>query len=451
MSVMGVTRSGRVYENPDTANKRKAPAAALETAPQAAPIPSKKVTYEKAEAFMKVLKASEYKIVEQMGKFPAHISLLALLLSSEPHRQALLKVLTAAQVPKETLPAQIEETISIIFSNAISFSDDELPFKGYEHSRALHIVCKCNNFIVGRVMIDNGSALNVCPVSTLKQMNVDFNRIRPSKIAVRAFDGLRRDVNGEIDLLIDVGPCSFAVTFQVLDIPNAFSLLLGRPWIHSAGVVPSSLHQKLKFIVEEKLITVKGEEDYAIYKETAVPYISIGDDQNLPFHSFETISVIKDYGEVGPSRANRMIGKFLLQHDYVPGTGLGANGQGIMHPIEIEDNKNRRGFGYRPSCHEIIQARKGKHLHCLAAHYGRINRGIPILPLSYFFPGPPCIVRDTLQDPYLDSDGASVVEPAIYAVSEETPPRVHIRPAWENEQLDNLTSILCYSAVIADV
>ncbi|PKI73795.1 hypothetical protein CRG98_005779 [Punica granatum] len=88
-----------------------------------------------------------------------------------------------------------------------------------------------------------------------------------------------------------------ASEYKVLDIPNAFSLLLGRPWIYSAGAVPSSLHQRIKFIAEGRLITVKGEEDYAIYKETAVPSISIGDDENLPFHSFETISVIRDYGE----------------------------------------------------------------------------------------------------------------------------------------------------------
>ncbi|PKI68255.1 hypothetical protein CRG98_011335 [Punica granatum] len=268
---------------------------------------------------------------------PAHISLLALLLGSKPHREALLRVLTAAQVPKETPPDRIEETIGSIFSNTISFSDDELPSEGWSHSRALHIVCKCNNYIIGRVMIDNGSALNVCSVTTLKQMNVDLNRVHPSKTAVRAFDGSRREVNGEIDLLIDVGPCSFSITFQVLDIPNAFSLLLGRPWIHSAGAVPSSLHQRLKFIVEEKLITVKGEEDCAIYKETAVPYISVGDDENLPFHSFETISVIRDYGESGPSRVDRMIGKVLLRNNNIPGTGLGARGQGISRPIEIEE------------------------------------------------------------------------------------------------------------------
>ncbi|PKI76879.1 hypothetical protein CRG98_002666 [Punica granatum] len=345
----------------------------------------------------------------------------------------------------------IEETVGSIFSNTISFLDDELQSEGWSHSRALHIVCKCNNYIVGRVMIDNGSALNVCPVTTLKQMNVDLNRVRPSKTAIRAFDGSRREVNGEIDLLIDVGLCSFSITFQVLDIPNAFSLLLGRPWIHSTGAVPSSLHQRLKFIVEERLITVKGEEDYAIYKETAVPYISIGDDENLPFHSFETISVIRDYGESGPPRADRMIGKVLLRNNYVPGTGLGAREQGISRPIKVEGYKHRRGLGFRPSCHEIIEARKGNHLHRLAAYYGRLNRGTLVSPLSHFFPGPSHTIGGTLDGPSSDSDDTPATLSAVYAVTEEIPSGVHIRLAQENEELDNWTSVPRYSAVIADV
>ncbi|PKI45005.1 hypothetical protein CRG98_034612 [Punica granatum] len=232
--------------------------------------------------------------------------------------------------PKKVIEEEAEAFMKIIKAN------DGLPYEGCAHSQALHIVCKCNNHIVGRVMIDNGSALNVYPVSTLKQMNVDLNRVRPSKTMVRAFDGSLREVNGEIDLLIDVGPCSFSVTFQVLDIPNAFSLLLGRPWIHSVSAIPSSLHQKLKFIVDERIITVKGEEDYAIYKETVVPYISVGNDENLPFHSFETVSVNRDYGEVGPSRADRMIGKVLLRHNYIPGTGLGRAGKGSTAPLKLK-------------------------------------------------------------------------------------------------------------------
>ncbi|PKI70850.1 hypothetical protein CRG98_008741 [Punica granatum] len=343
------------------------------------PLRVKKVTDQEAEDFMKVIKASEYKVMEQMSKSPAHISLLSLLLSSEPHRNALLKVLTAAQVPKDTAPDRIEETVNSIFSNQISFADDELPSEGQGHLLALHIVCKCNNHVIGRVMIDNGSALNVCPISTLKQMNVDMSRICASKTTVRAFQ-----TDGEIDLLIDVG----------------------------------------------KLITVNGEEDYAVYKETVVPYISIGEDQNLPFHCFDTISVIRDYREVGPSRIDRMIGKVLLKNDYVPGTGLGARAQGILRPIEMEEYRNRRGLDFRPSCHEIVQARRGKHLHRLAAHYGKLFGAFRFH-------------RSHIE--------AFLALPAIYAVTEETSPRVHIRPVREDEELTNWTSVPLYSAIVADV
>ncbi|PKI35117.1 hypothetical protein CRG98_044492 [Punica granatum] len=95
-SVMGVTRSGRVYENPKAANKVKV-LAVPGVAPEASSIPQKKVTEEEAEAFMKIIKASEYKVIEQMGKSPAHISLLAVLLGSEPHREALLKMMNFPQ------------------------------------------------------------------------------------------------------------------------------------------------------------------------------------------------------------------------------------------------------------------------------------------------------------------------------------------------------------------
>ena len=49
-----------------------------------------------------------------------------------------------------------------------------------------------------------------------------------------------------------------------MDISPAYSCLLGWPWIHSVGVVPSTLHQKLKFVVERQLIIVSGEEDILV-------------------------------------------------------------------------------------------------------------------------------------------------------------------------------------------
>ena len=41
---------------------------------------------------------------------------------------------------------------------------------------------------------------------------------------------------------------SFKVRFYVIDANMSYSALLGRPWIHKYRVVPSTLHQCLKFL-----------------------------------------------------------------------------------------------------------------------------------------------------------------------------------------------------------
>ena len=75
-------------------------------------------------------------------------------------------------------------------------------------------------------------------------------------MVVQAFDGTKREVLKNIKLLIHVGPCTFDSEFIVIDINPSYNFLLERPWIHMVGVVPSTLHQKVKFVVEESLITV---------------------------------------------------------------------------------------------------------------------------------------------------------------------------------------------------
>ena len=107
------------------------------------------------------------------------------------------------------------------------------------------------NHFISRVLIDNGLSLNVMTKSTLNKLPSDGIHLRPSTMVVRAFDGSKREVVGEVELPVQVRPCIFQVMFQVMDILPAYSCLHERPWIHTAGVVPSSLHQKLKFIIDD--------------------------------------------------------------------------------------------------------------------------------------------------------------------------------------------------------
>ena len=95
----------------------------------------------------------------------------------------------------------------------ISFSPEELGEEGNQHTKPLFIVVKCRNMVVARVLIDNGSSLNICPLATLDLMGVDRNNLKPSSITVRAFDGSKREILGELDLQVEIGPQQFIIPF----------------------------------------------------------------------------------------------------------------------------------------------------------------------------------------------------------------------------------------------
>lgn len=79
---------------------------------------------------------------------------------------------------------------------------------------------------------------------------------------VRVFDETKTSACGEIDLKALISSSEFEVPFAVVDILAVFNLLLGRTWLHTiAGGIPSSLHQRVKFISGNKLSTVMGAEE----------------------------------------------------------------------------------------------------------------------------------------------------------------------------------------------
>lgn len=295
----GMTRSGRCYASEEVERRRQEIAKGKEKVtssdnlkealrPQ---VEKKKPVFEEdAAEFLKLIKQSEYSIVEQLKKTPARISLLSLILDSAPHRNALQKVLNEAYVEPSISPDGFERLVGQIQAvNNITFTDDEIDAAGTGHTKPLHITLRCKGVTVAKVLIDNGSALNVLPLSTLNQLPVDKSLIRPSCTVVRAFDGAKSEVVGDIDLELEIGPQIFPISFHIMDIRPAYSMLLGRPWIHSAGAIPSSLHQKVKFVIDGKLVTIHAEEALLVTKNPSVPYIEA--DEGTVENSFQSFEV----------------------------------------------------------------------------------------------------------------------------------------------------------------
>ena len=319
------------------------------------PLVNEPIKKEEVMEFLKFLKHSEYSVVEQLHKQPARISVLALLLNSEVHRNALLKVLNETYVADDISVNKLDRLINNIGAdNFIFFSDDEIPSGGRGSTKALHVTVRCKGYTLPGALVDNGSALNVLPLSTLSRLPIDSSHMKACQSIVRAFDGTKKEVMGRIEVPLRIGPVTYEVDFLVMDIKPSYNCLLGRPWIHSAGAVPSSLHQKVKLVSEDRLVTIDAEEDIIAMMTSDAPYVDINDEAlECSFRSLEFVNAmfIAEGNRIPVpkiSRTTEMGLRLMVGRGALPGKGLGKYLQGRIEAPMPKEKFDRFGLGYKP-------------------------------------------------------------------------------------------------------
>ncbi|KAA3482495.1 gag/pol polyprotein [Gossypium australe] len=355
------TRSGRRYDPTGVRiNLAKSKAMIVEPEEEPSTLINVPVREEEAKEFLKFLKHSEYSVVEQLHKQPVRISVLALLSSSEVHRKALMKVLNETYVTKDISVSKLDRLIgNINADNFISFSDDEILSGGMGSTKALHITTHCKGSILPSVLIDNGSALNVLPLSTLKRLPIDSSHMKTCQNIVRAFDGTERRVMGRIDIPLQIGPNTYEVDFLVMDINPSYTCLLGRPWIHSAGAVPSSLHQKLKLVADGRLVTINAEEDIIATVTNDAPYVEANEEAvECSFRSLEFVNAtfVREGAKIPVpkiSKTTRMGLQMMINKGASPGRGLGRCLQGEVRVPSLKEKRDRFGLGFKPNASEM--------------------------------------------------------------------------------------------------
>ena len=112
------------------------------------------------------VRAEDDEILRQLRSTQARISIWSLLASSSTHRDALIRALSQIRVKTTT---SLEGLIYMMTAGRVTcivFLDDDLPPEGSDHTRPLYIFVGCSGRRVPSVLLDNGSALNVCPLAT---------------------------------------------------------------------------------------------------------------------------------------------------------------------------------------------------------------------------------------------------------------------------------------------
>lgn len=63
---------------------------------------------------------------------------------------------------------------------------------------------------------------------------------------------------GKINLPKHTGLISLDTEFLVVDVPSPYTKIMDRRWQHRLKAVPSSLHQKLRFSTDYRIMEIKG-------------------------------------------------------------------------------------------------------------------------------------------------------------------------------------------------
>jgi hypothetical protein len=249
--------------------------------------------------------------------------------------------------------------------------------------------------VIAKVLIDNGSALNVLPRHVLDKMSVEVSHMKPSTMTARAYNGSPRPIMGNIDVEFVIGLQPFQVTLQVMDIHPTYSMLLGRPWIHAARAVASSLHQRVKFIINGNLVTVRAEEALTMVRNVSIPYIEAEENKDGNLHAFEVVNaewVPENTVQKKPkvSEATRMAAKYFLKHglpfQYDPITRMPER----INVIKMKCTNQRFGLGFKPRKEDFKRATEFKRERRMARIEGRKpTEGRIQIPLIHItFPRP---------------------------------------------------------------
>ena len=149
-------------------------------------------------------------------------------MASYKHRQNLVDLLNQIQVPITITSQDLNATIGFINRELItSYSDKDLTKKRKHHNDPLRITVDNMGKRIPMVLVDDRSALNVCPLKTASYLGLSVEDFVPTDQHVKAYDNSRREVMGTITLEFTIRPMIKKVEFSVLNIASYFNMLLG--------------------------------------------------------------------------------------------------------------------------------------------------------------------------------------------------------------------------------
>ena len=127
------------------------------------------------------------------------------------------------------------------------------------HEDAMVVTLRIGGFDVKRVMIDQGSGAEIMYPNLYKGLGLTLEDLTKYDRPLVAFDRSVVMPAGQVTLPVKVEGRKEIVHFIEVHSYSPYTAILGYPWIHSIGAVPSSLHQSVKFPIERDIVEIRGD------------------------------------------------------------------------------------------------------------------------------------------------------------------------------------------------
>ena len=163
----------------------------------------------------------------------------------------------------ETLEVQAVSKLPQL-DTTITFSDSDMEGCQHPHDDPLVIRVVVANKTVHRVLIDNGSSIDIIFTSAFEKMGIEREKLELVNAHLLGFSGEKVLPLGSVQLVITFGdhPCraTTMIKFVIVDAPSTYNMLLGRPSLNAIRAVPSTYHMVVKFPTENGVGMVRGDQ-----------------------------------------------------------------------------------------------------------------------------------------------------------------------------------------------
>ena len=140
------------------------------------------------------------------------------------------------------------------------------------HDDALVVTLRIGGYDVKRVLVDQGSAVEVMYSNLYKGLNLKLKDLTAYDSYLVSFKEKTVTPRGQIRLPIQTSSEVVEVDFIVIYAYSPYTAIVARLWLHALGAVSSTLHQKVKYPSGSQVKEIVGNQTMA--RECMVPAIS---------------------------------------------------------------------------------------------------------------------------------------------------------------------------------